>query len=714
MDIKTIIILTIFVNALIFVFFFFFIKISSFNNKILNLYVIAKGIHVGAWLFLILRGIYPSAIIVAIANSLIILAFGMETLAITTASGKNINKRLKLFLQLSTLLILGFIAILHCKENIRIVYISLVIFVWYVIGAQQFLIKKDRSKLKVVAGIIFFVFAILSFVRAYSAAFWSKDDLLYDTNMLQTIVFSSIFLSNFVGVVILLLLLKEEEEKTISISNERYEKFIENLPQIVFEIDIEGNLVYVNRKALELTGFSKKEFGKGLNITDILFEDNIKQAKESIRDIVEGGIETGKEYVMKKKDGSGMPVLIYSSPIYIKDKVIGLRGIVVDISLRKKAEQKLIESEQNYKLLFDNSPLGIYTADTNGSILDANEQLLKLIGSPSLEETKKINILKFQPLIDNGYTKKFIEICNTGEIERFSTFYKSKWGKSIYLSNTIVPLKDKNGNVNKIYTVMEDVSEQKNIELELQERDKYLTSINKQLNELIATKDMFFSIIAHDLKGPIGTVVGFSKLLVDNFDKYEMEEQKKYIKILHSSVDKTYRLLENLLLWSKSQQKTLQFNPENENLFLLSNESIDILKHVAQNKNITIENNISKDVVVNADRDMVLTIFRNLLTNAIKFTNKDGRIELDTQTSEQDGYVDIIIKDNGVGMSEKKQMKLFDIAENTISKGTENEEGTGLGLILCKEFVEKHKGKIHVESEEGKGTTFTISLPEIV
>lgn len=709
MDIRTIIVLTIFVNVFIFIFFFWFIKISKFKNNVLNTYVVAKFINALAWFFLVLRYIHPNILLIAIANSTIIVAFGLEILAITTRPSDNINKRLKIFFKILIVLVLGFIAIIKFEENVRIAYISLVLFVWYIIGALQFLRKKDRDKFKITVGIVYILFSTLAIIRSYVSFFINKEAALNDNGVLQTIVFSSIFLSNFIGVVVLLLLLKEEDEKTININNERYKKFIEYLPQIVFEVDVNGKIIYVNKQAFSIMGFSKEDMDKGLNMSDVLVKEDLSRALGNVKSIMSGNVMSGEEYRMRKKNGEEIPVLIYSLPIYENNKVLGLRGIVVDISLRKIAEKNLIDSERNYKLLFDNSPLGIYTADKDGNILDANKQLLTLIGSPSLEETKKINILKFSPLIENGYTSEFIEICRTGKMKKFSTFYKTKWGKSIYLSNTIVPLKDASGKINKIYTVMEDVSEQKKTERELQERDEYLTEINKQLNELVVTKDKFFSIIAHDLKGPIGTVVGFSRLLVDNFEKYTEQEQKQYINILYNSVNKTYRLLENLLLWSKSQQNTLQFNPERDNLFLLSNESIEILTHMAKGKEIRIDNNIPKDLTVNVDRDMILTVFRNLLSNAIKFTHKGGVIEL-TASSNNIDFIEVCVKDNGVGISKDKQLKLFDISENTITKGTEDEQGTGLGLILCKEFIEKHNGKIWVESNGDKGSSFIFTL----
>ena len=241
--------------------------------------------------------------------------------------------------------------------------------------------------------------------------------------------------------------------------------------------------------------------------------------------------------------------------------------------------------------------------------------------------------------------------------------------------------------------------------------EKKIKKQNAELKELNATKDKFFSIIAHDLKSPFNTMLGFSNLLVKKIDKYDKQKQIKFLNILNTDIKNTFNLLENLLYWSQSQRGTIEFSPEKEKLYLLSTGIIELLNQTFINKLITIKNKIPKNIEVNADKDMLATILRNLISNAIKFTHKGGIIEIGVETRHALSLTEIYVKDNGVGIEKEIQTKLFKITETTSTKGTENEKGTGLGLILCKEFVEKHGGEIWVESEVGKGSKFIFTLP---
>lgn len=235
------------------------------------------------------------------------------------------------------------------------------------------------------------------------------------------------------------------------------------------------------------------------------------------------------------------------------------------------------------------------------------------------------------------------------------------------------------------------------------------------LEENNATKDKFLGIIAHDLINPFNVLMGFSQLLVESFDEGDdIDEQKSYARNIHQNINKTYRLLENLLLWARSQKDALEFNLVDENLYILTEEVIDVLKPAADKKSINIINHVNKRTTVSADRNMLLTILRNLISNAIKFTPRDGKVTLVANTemlSDQYRIVKILVKDSGRGMSPEMKARLFNISKSISTKGTENEEGTGLGLILCKEFVDKHNGTISIESEPGKGSTFIVELP---
>jgi len=237
---------------------------------------------------------------------------------------------------------------------------------------------------------------------------------------------------------------------------------------------------------------------------------------------------------------------------------------------------------------------------------------------------------------------------------------------------------------------------------------------NEKLQESNATKDKFFAIISHDLLGPFNILMGFSDLLKDSFGKEELEEQKKYVNYIHQHITKTHKLLENLLRWARSQKNSLEFKLEKENLYLFAEEIIELIKQAANKKSIEISNHINQDISVYADKNMLATILRNLISNAIKFTPTSGMVSLHANFLNHDPekkWVEISVKDTGVGLKPEIKEKLFNTSKNITTKGTENEEGSGLGLILCKEFIEKHGGNIRIESEPEKGSSFIFTLP---
>jgi two-component system, sensor histidine kinase and response regulator len=230
-----------------------------------------------------------------------------------------------------------------------------------------------------------------------------------------------------------------------------------------------------------------------------------------------------------------------------------------------------------------------------------------------------------------------------------------------------------------------------------------------ELRDLNAEKDKFFSIIAHDLKSPFGALIGMLELMSKNFEIFTEEELKETSKELYSSAQGVYKLLENLLEWSRIQRKTISFNPVHSNIYLIANNIVQILNMQAKNKSILLVNELPENLTAYSDENMVSTILRNLVSNAIKFTRPQGQVRITSEV--KDGYVCISVTDNGIGMKEDDMSKLFRIDVHHTTKGTSDEKGTGLGLILCKEFVEINGGQISLESKQGEGTTFTFSLP---
>jgi signal transduction histidine kinase len=245
---------------------------------------------------------------------------------------------------------------------------------------------------------------------------------------------------------------------------------------------------------------------------------------------------------------------------------------------------------------------------------------------------------------------------------------------------------------------------------ELSAQKESLVEMNNELHDLNATKDKFFSIIAHDIKNPFNAILGFTNLLEQNFSEWTDEMKLEIISLVHSSSKNLYQLLDNLLQWSRSQRGIIEFNPEKTALKELLYKVIELMNGTAEAKNIELKVILPEnELIILADRQMLDTILRNLIGNALKFTHTEGMVQVTAEA--KDGFVLIKVADNGVGMSNEIKEKLFRIDVNYSSPGTQNEIGTGLGLILVKEFVEKHGGMIGVDSIEGKGSTFYFTLP---
>jgi len=244
------------------------------------------------------------------------------------------------------------------------------------------------------------------------------------------------------------------------------------------------------------------------------------------------------------------------------------------------------------------------------------------------------------------------------------------------------------------------------------ERDKLAKRLKDSENKLLemnATKDKFFSIISHDLKTPFNGIIGFSEHLIEKIHEKDYEGIDKYADIIQNAAQRTLDLLLNLLQWSQSQRNKLDFSPQHLNIFNQISEEADILKYAAHQKLIHISINLDRDRTVFVDKKMINTIFRNLISNAIKFTEEGGKIIISEEKKSEEFIFSV--SDNGVGIDPDEIEKLFRIDESHSTVGTNNEKGTGLGLILCKEFIEKQGGTIWVESEVGKGSSFYFSIP---
>ncbi|MBN2891436.1 MAG: hybrid sensor histidine kinase/response regulator [Bacteroidales bacterium] len=234
---------------------------------------------------------------------------------------------------------------------------------------------------------------------------------------------------------------------------------------------------------------------------------------------------------------------------------------------------------------------------------------------------------------------------------------------------------------------------------------------NEELKELNVSKSKFLSIISHDLRNPFSAILMFAELLLENNNEIDNLKKDDVIKNIKNGTENVMKLLEDLLKWSKSQMHNLQLVPNEEFLKPLVRDVISILKEPAQNKKIKVIENIDDEISFYADVDSITTVVRNLLSNSIKFSNKEGQIIISAKDID-DNFIEVSVTDDGIGIAEEKLGDLFRIDKKVVTLDTNNEKGAGLGLILCKEFVEKNGGKIMVKSEIGKGSTFSFTIPK--
>ena len=238
-----------------------------------------------------------------------------------------------------------------------------------------------------------------------------------------------------------------------------------------------------------------------------------------------------------------------------------------------------------------------------------------------------------------------------------------------------------------------------------------IIELNKKVMKDSVEKDKFFSIISHDLMNPFNALLGFSQMLTVSAKNGDQEDCVEYSLIVHQSTKRILNLLQNLLVWSRMQNGKMKYTPKSVRIDELVSNTMMIIGPIAQNKEIKLDWNVNSDIIATIDPNMIGSVLQNLVTNAIKFTEKGGSVMLQAYT--ESNLLNFSVTDTGVGMDENRLNKLFKIDKSSSSRGTDDEVGTGLGLIICKEFVEAHQGEIRVESTPGKGSNFSFSIPII-
>jgi len=376
-----------------------------------------------------------------------------------------------------------------------------------------------------------------------------------------------------------------------------------------------------------------------------------------------------------------------------------------NLESKPTATLKSREDRGLLKAIIDNIPDQIYFKDTESRFLLCNPAVTINAGTDNTDELIGKTDFDFFPVEDaekyfeseQALMRNFTPLINHEE-----QIVNKRTGEVHWNLTTKIPYKDQDGNLLGLIGINRDITDIKKAEKILEENEA-------RLKELNAAKDKFFSIIAHDLKSPFNAITGFSQLLVELVQEKKYDGIEEYAGIIENASQLARDLLMNLLDWSRSQTGRMEFFPESIEIVSLINEVVGLLSVMAHQKKITIVKNLPEKAIVFADKPMISTVLRNLISNAIKFTKNEGKVVVFAEQKEDELFV--TITDDGVGIKKEAIEKLFRIDVNYSTEGTHNEKGTGLGLILCKEFVEKHGGKIWIESEEGKGTKMSFALP---
>ena len=388
----------------------------------------------------------------------------------------------------------------------------------------------------------------------------------------------------------------------------------------------------------------------------------------------------------------------------LDEEITGYQFVGRDISEIEINRDALKKSEKMFRLIAENSKDVISINSKDGKLEYVSPSIQGILGYSSADligmETSRLIFPEDQQLIAN--TARKLKWLNRPQLIEFRL--KNADGRKIWFESMIQLEYDKKG-----ITTGRTIAVTRNIQLrkELEQEQK---RVEAELIETNHTKDKFFTIIAHDLRSPFTSILGFSRLLNDEYDDFDDEDRKMMIQQILCSTESTYQLLDNLLAWARTQLGRTSFNPEKFYIESLIEDTILQTNAQSLSKEISLSFNKDESNVVFADINMTKVVLRNLISNAIKYSNKGSDIKIETRKENE--FIAVGVKDEGVGMDSSTCESLFSIDNKAIStKGTANEKGTGLGLILAKEYVERNGGKISAQSEEGKGSFFEFTIP---
>lgn len=456
-----------------------------------------------------------------------------------------------------------------------------------------------------------------------------------------------------------------------------------------------------------LYGFNENELSN--NLTDwsalVYEEDRAEMSEKFQRFLGSDENEFLLEHRIYKKDGS-IGWVIDRGILLQPDskKPLRLIGTTTDISEFKHAELALIKSEERFRSVFESSGIGMALLGLDSNFTKVNKSFCEMLGY-SFDELLEMNMrdITHPGDMDKSMNIKYEMINGKSNNSRnVEKRYLHKNGETVWAIATISLVKDSNAKPNYFITQVQNITQRKKAEEQLARYAEELKITNQ-------SKDKFFSIISHDLRSPFNALLGITEYLTQYYKDMNSDEVKDSVNNIYRSSKKLYSLIINLLEWSRLQTGRMEVEKISLNLKEAGKEAVNLFNENASAKKIDLINKISEDISVSADKYMIDTVLRNLISNSIKFTKPDGHVILSAM--QVGNIAEVSVEDNGIGISKENQKKIFRIDTQYHIDGTANEKGTGLGLILCKEFVEKNNGTIRIESKESEGSKFIFTIP---
>lgn len=496
-------------------------------------------------------------------------------------------------------------------------------------------------------------------------------------------------------------------ELAIYNQNEKINAIISATPDGIGIISFDGKIKFISDNLAVMYGYSIDEKDKfiGTSFFDFCDPSDHVKVNDNIKKLLGGSLlQQITEYQVIRKDKSRFYVGVKSTIIKgFNGSLEDILFVQRDVTQIRETKEALGKSEAQLKTLINTIPDLIWLKDSKGVYLACNKLFERFLGQPSKNIIGKTDYDFFEKELAEffrGHDRNAIHAGTPTVNEEWITY--SDDGHRALLETIKTPMYNSDGTLLGVLGIGHDITERNKNEIALKESEL-------KLNELNASKDKFLSILGHDLKSPLATINGFSHLLLEQIAENNREETELYASVIQEASQKAMDLVNDLMQWSRSQSGKMACNPETLEVGELITSVIQLLQPAASKKKINIYTDYNHLATVSTDRYMVETILRNLISNAIKFTNTGGKIVI--KTFQDDKKLTVSVADNGIGIAQEKMEKLFRIEESFTTPGTSNERGTGLGLLLCKEFLTILKGKIWVESEEGKGTTMLFSIP---